>query len=259
VIEKITENPVKFSVISAFGLALFWRGAIIFAGEIFEENVSGILSVSVINIFAAAFAMFLLGVANRKNGFKMVFRAKGFVKGLKALFPVAILFTVFLLFGVIPAEYMRFENLEFLPGIIVVIATTIFTQIILAWGLLVTALLYKESGTSRARVRAVFKGTALFLVLYIIMQGNVGPVQLVNTFIAGAGMCAAYMYSKNLLNLAMVQITYHVLGSVIDLTAVGDTTQIPVVLIAPLVGAWVFVIVFAVKFARRAESFVRNV
>jgi len=220
------------------------------------------LLVSATTVVFAALAMLLLGVTNHTCGFKHVFKREGFAKGCFALLPVMAFFVLTLINNSSGALELKSGNFGLLPFIALEEMTSAFVQTILFRGLLISALFIGRSSTESERVRSVLKGAALFWIMYALIgvldSGSLPIMQLVNTFIVSAGMCAAYMYSRNLLSLALVQGTWQALGSAFELLLTNGygerqmATPLAIVYIAILV----LITVCAIRFSRRAEVFV---
>ena len=259
--EKIKGKPVAFSIISTLILSAFLIGITLFFRGRFEEHdlIVPMLISTVLNIVFAALAAYLLGVINQVNGFRFVFKTKGLAKGLLVLIPVATFFIFGSIINTDLTSEANIENVWFLPVTAFMQATSALMQNVLFRGLLVTALLIKLSGTEKERVRGVFRASALYLIIYIplnILNGSgIGLMQIINTFIVGAGFCAAYLYSKNLMSLVLVQGAWQISDSVIYFLGFERHTLFSLPLFIALVAILILIVVFAVRFSKRAEPF----
>ena len=257
---KIRNSPIALSIIFTLMLTVLFIVPALFLQDYFEQlgTLTQWLLSSVINIIVAVIAMILLGIVNETNGFKHVFKTKGLAKGLIVLIPATLLFIfgyMISLRGAVTADNVHIWTILFA---VLSAATSALMQNILFRGLLATALLVKHSGSEKVRVRSVFKAAALFWVVYILMHaisGNgIGHMQLVNTFIVGSALFAAYLYSRNLMSLVLAQWAWGTLGSVMNLFVVEGYTQVPLLVIA-WVAILALIVVFTVKFSKRAEPF----
>ena len=259
--ERIKGSPVAFSVILTFVLTTFWVGTTFFARGLSEQLGSqmSLLLSSAINILFAAFAITLFGKVNQINGFKHIFKVKGLVKGLLVLIPVMAFFIFNMAFNASRVASADVETAWIFPAIAFMQTTSAFLANVLFRGLLITALFIKLSGTEKERVRSVFKASVLYLLIYIplnIVNGNhIEPMQLINTFVVGAGFCAAYMYSRNLLSLVLIQGVWQISGAVIALFAVDVYSQFSPLVLIPLIIILISIVIFAVRFSKRAEPF----
>ncbi|MCL2565675.1 MAG: hypothetical protein FWE24_07690 [Defluviitaleaceae bacterium] len=214
-----------------------------------------------VNIIFSILAVILLGVINQINGFKHVFRLRGLGKGLIVLIPVMAFFLLGLSLAINAMEYMNvsIEEIKVFPAIIFMQITSAFMQNVIFRGLLVTALLIKFSNTKSERVKGVFMASALYLIIYIpfnILSGSIDLMQLINTFVIGAGFCAAYLYSKNLLSIILTQGIWQILSSGVNLFGVeGYPQSTPFAAAALIVIILIMIVVLTVVFSRRAEHF----
>ena len=260
--EKIKSSPVTSSIFLAFVLTIFWAGATFFVQGLSEQLGTLVLLLisSTINIIFTILAVVLLGLINQVNSFRYVFKTKGLAKGLLVLIPVMAFFLFGLVFNASQAASADIEITWIFPANAFMQATSAFMQNILFRGLLITALLIKFSSTESERVRSVFKASALYLIIYIplnIVGGSgVELMQLINTFVVGAGFCAAYLYSKNLLSLALAQGVWQILGSVIaSFAAENYYNQPSPFALIPLIIILISIVIFTVRFSKRAEPF----
>jgi len=263
-VKKIRCNPVFYSIFLGLILSFLYGGfTLLFQG--LSEHIGTLalqLMSSTVNIIFAVCAIFLLGMIKQTNGFKYIFKKKGIAKGVVALLPVIIFFFFGLLLNTGGFIFSNSEAVMIFPFIAFSQVTSALVQNILFRGLLVTALLMKLSNTKGERVRSVFIASALYLIVYIplnIIGGDIGFMQIINTFVVGAGFCAAYLYSKNLLGLVFVQGIWLILSAGIAIFGVESYVE-P----SPLMGIFLLLIMlaiisFAVIFSRRAESLVNNI
>jgi len=252
-VKTLRTRPVFYSVIATLVLSIIFA-----VGMATFQFAAG---VAIVNIAIAALAIFMLGVINETNGFRHVLRADGFAKGLVVLIPVAAFFIFGAVVNAIGTTYVGFGDMSTLFSDIFVQITSAFMQNVLFRGLLVTAVLVKYSQTEKGRVKGVFIAAAMYLIVYIpmnLMGGSISLMQLINTMVAGVGMCAAYMYSKNLLSLIALQAAWMVADVVIGHIAEGGGAEIPLLALIPLLLILVWIVVFAVRFSKRAEVFEFN-
>ena len=260
VITKIKNRPVLFSIFFSFVLAAIWTVATLFIRGLYEQfGTSTLLFMNImVGTAITVLAVALFGVINQTNGFKHLFKIKGFMKGLFVLLPVVPLVIFGLVIGISGEVNTDMENVWVMPLAILLAVVGAFMQSALFRGLLATALFMKFSGTEKERVLSVFKASALFLVLYImqhILSGNhISIMQLINTFIVGAGFCAAYLYSRNLMSLVLFQGIWLTIDSVINLLFV-NVNQVSPLTIIPLALILILIVVFTVRFSKRAERF----
>ena len=260
-IEKIRNKPVAFSILFAIALTVIWGITSLFVQEMFGQYELQALQIAtlIVNIIFAIIAIVLLGMINQINGFKHVFKVKGLARGLLVLVPVMVFFIFNLAFNAGNMTNIDLENIGIFAPIALMQAASAFMVNVLFRGLLVTALFIKLSGTKGQRVKSVFKASALYLVMYIPLSilntGSIEFMQLVNTFIVSAGFCAAYLYSKNLISLILVQGIWQILGAAIDFFGFGDYAQITPLAFIVLIAILISIVVFAVIFSRRAEPF----
>ncbi|MCL2674542.1 MAG: hypothetical protein FWE92_04340 [Defluviitaleaceae bacterium] len=214
---------------------------------------------SAINIAFTVFAVILLGVVNQTDGFKHIFATKRFMNGLIALLPVTAFFLFGLMLNLGNISPMYEESVQTIPAIALMQITSALMQTVLFRGLLITALFVKLSNSESERIRSIFKASALYLIIYIPLNmldgANIGFMQLINTFVVGAGLCAAYMYSKNLLSLVLVQGLWQVLGSVIGLFSTNYHPQSTLLVLTVWTVIIISIVTFAIKFSKRAEPF----
>jgi|GEM_PF-1223352 len=259
--QKIKSNPVAASIISTLVLSALWASATFFLVGLFEQREAPMLLLlrSAINIVFTVLAVILLGVINQTDGFKHVLRTKGLPDGLIVLIPVMAFFLFGLALSLGDISTMHEESLQTFPAIAFMQTTSALMQNILFRGLLITALFVKLSNTGSERVRSVFKAAALYLLIYIPLNTldgtNIGLMQLINTFIVGAELCAAYMYSKNLLSLVLVQGLWQILGSVIGLFSTNDNPQSTLFVLIVWLVIIISILAFAIRFSKRAEPF----
>ena len=265
-IEKIRSRPIGFSIISTLVLSVFLGGAALFIqGQHEQPNTQATLMFSAVNIILTVFAIVLLGLINQTNGFKFVFKAKGFGKGLLALLPVAAFFVFNLMInarGISDIEGTLIENLGIFSVITFEQMISSFVQNVVLRGLLIVALFIKFSDTERRRVQSILKASLLYLAFYIplriFIDDGVGAMQLVNTFVVNTGFCAAYMYSRNLLSLVFVKGLWLTFESVINSIGTSDYPLFTLPTFAFL-AIWaiilISIIIFAIKFSKRAEPF----
>jgi len=258
---KIQNSPIAFSIIFTIILVAFWGAAALFVTEAFEQFGVQLylLASSVNNIAFTIIAVILFGLVNKTNGFKHTFKANGFSKGLKALIPAAVFFT----FGLLitgGALDLNAESPWVIPAIILMSVTSALVQVLLFRGLLITALFVKRSSTEKERVQSIIMASLLFLIIYILFNilspNPVGLMQLINTFVMSMSFGAAYLYSKNLMSLVLVQGTWLSLDAVIGLFRVEYNNEISLPALIPFTAILVFAAVFAVKYSKRAEPFV---
>ena len=207
------------------------------------------------------FAVILFGLINKTNGFKHAFKAEGFSKGLKALIPAIVFFTfALLIFNVGGVLNINAESPWAIPAIILMSVTSALVQVLLFRGLLITALFVKRSSTEKERVQSIFVASLLFLIIYILFNilspNPIGLMQLINTFVMSMSFGAAYLYSKNLMSLVLVQGAWQSINAVIGLFTVESNNQISLPVLIPFTAILVFVAVFAVKYSKRADPFV---
>jgi len=259
--QRIKSNPVASSIISALVLSFIYGGLIFFLWSLSEQLGRQALSLTsaAINVVFTILAIILFGIINQTNGFNHVFKTDGIKKGLLALTPVTMFFLLSLVVntGSVPSLYE--ENVRAFPAIALMQITSSLVQNVLFRCLLITALLVKLSSTDNERILSIFKASALYLIIYIPLNmldgANIGFMQLINTFVVGAGICAAYLYSKNLLSLVLVQGLWQMLGSIVDLFSTNAPPQVTLwVLIAWLI-ILISIVTFAIKFSKRAEPF----
>ena len=258
--EKIRSKPIYYSfILTLLLMVLYAAFAFIVQGLFQQLSYLKLLVGSMANIVVTILAVLLLGTINHTNGFKLLFKTKGLAKGLYVLIPVV----PFILLGVFVNATGRtstgMENFWAIPLVGFLAMTSAFMQTALFRGLLATALLVKFSSTEKERVKSVFKASAMFFIIYImfhVLSGDtVGLVQLVNTFIIGAGFCAAYLYSKNLLCLALFRGAWQMLDSVVDLFVIEGYRQISPLLLFIWTVILVSVVVFTIRYSKRAEPF----
>ena len=266
-IEKLTNRPVISSIVAAIVVSVLYGIAMMFSISNQVEQL-GIHIVTLMqvafNIIFAAAAVYLLGVINRANGFKCVFRTKGFAKGLLALVPVAMFFIFSIVLSMVDGGLGNIDpdRLGALPVVILTFAhgTSALFQNVLFRGLLITALLLKFSNTEKERVNTVFKASALYLIIYIpfnIFGGSeIGLMQLINTFVVGSGFCAAYLYSRNILSLVFVQGVWGFV--VMGLLGGQPQESFSFVVFIIFISILVLIIFAAVRFGRRADPFALN-
>jgi len=263
--EKIQAKPIAYSIIFTIILSLSWGISTSFIQNRLEHLEVQLLSllISATTVVFATLAIFLLGVINHTCGFKHVFRREGFAKGCFALLPVMAFFVLTFVINSSGSMELKSGNLGLFPFIVLEEMTSAFVQTILFRGLLISALFIGKSSTESERVRSVFKGAALFWTMYaligILDSESLPFMQLVNTFIVSAGVCSAYMYSRNLLSLVLVQGAWQALGSVLNLLSVNGYAYAGSQLTPPVAVVYVVIliaiVVFAVVFSRRAERF----
>jgi len=151
------------------------------------------------------------------------------------------------------------ENIEAFPIVAFIQVTSALMQNVLFRGLLITSLFVKLSSTEEERVKSVFKASALYLLVYIPLNifdtGNLALMQIVNTFIVGAGFCAVYMYSRSIMSLVLGQGVWQVMGSVIYLFGAEYSPQLTPWLFIVFVVILILIVVFAVRFSKRAKPF----
>jgi len=265
VAEKIRNSPVVFSIIFTLLISILWGATTIFLqGLLGYETQMPPLIITGIFITFTVVAVVLLGIINRINGFKHVFKVKGFIKGLLVLIPAMAFFAFGLAINasgdanVNVGDIWNFSLTALMEAAAALMANVLFR------GLFVTALFIKLSRTKSERVKSVFIASALYLVIYIPLSilntGSIEPMQLINTFVVGLGFCAAYMYSKNLMSLVAVQGVWQILGSAFDFFGIGENVQVvptPLLFIV-LAAILISIVVFAVIFSRRAEPFRAN-
>lgn len=257
---KIRNSPVALSIISTFVITALWMASTVFGQSQFTGTLAISLVRAIINIAFAMVAVFLLGRINQINGLRHVFNLNRLGSGLFALLPV----TAFFLFGLTIAtagiSSIATDDISIFPIIAFNQLTSAFMQNVIFRGLLITALFIKLSGTQGERVKSIFKASALYLVIYIllnILNGNhIEPMQLANTFIVGAGFCAAYMYSKNLLSLILVQSIWQIADSAIETFGVSADPQFTPLSLIAMLAILISIVVFAIKFSKRAEPFI---
>ncbi|MCL2189288.1 MAG: hypothetical protein FWC16_13490 [Defluviitaleaceae bacterium] len=258
---RIEHSPVAFSIIFTFTLAVVLGIISALVSAVFPQGESDAvyLVMALVNLIIGAAAIFLFGVINGCNSLAHVFNTKGLVKGFNALYPVMGIFVLNLLLTASNVSYISTENIGRLPVVVLMQGASALMQTVLFRGLLITALFIKMSETKNARLRSIFIASALFLVMYIPMSilntGGLELMNLMNTFIISAGMCAAYMYGKRLLPLIIVQGTWQVLGGVISVLSVSEEVGID-----PAAG-FIFllflaiVLVVAIIVGKRADAF----
>jgi len=259
--QRIKNSPIAASTISAFVLSLLYGGSIFFLWSLSEQLGRQTLSLtsSTINVAFTILAVILLGMINQTSGFKHVFKVDGIKKGLLALIPVTMFFLLNLMINTGSITNLHIESIGKFLAIAVMQFTSALVQIVLFRGLLTTALFVKLSSTESERVQNMFKASALYLIIYIPLNmldgANIGLMQLINTFVVGVGLCAAYLYSKNLLSIVLVQGLWQALGSIMGLFSTNTYPQLTLwVLIAWLI-ILLSIVTFAIKFSKRAEPF----
>lgn len=262
--EKLKAKPITYSIIFTIILSLSWSISTSFMQNRLEHLEVQVLSllISATTVVFAALAILLLGVINQTCGFKHVFKREGFAKGCFALLPVMAFFVLTLINNSSGAMELKSGNLGLLPFIALEEMTSAFVQTVLFRGLLISALFLAQSNTESERVRSVLKGAALFWVMYALVgvldSGSLPVMQLINTFIVSVGMCAAYLYSRNLLSLALVQGTWQSLGSASELlfaNGYGERQMVPASAIV-YIAILILIAICAIRFSRRAEIFV---
>jgi len=263
-VEKIRSEPVSYSIFLGLILSLLLGGFTLFFRGLHEHVGTLALSIifSAVNVVFVVFGVTLLGVIIQDNGFMYAFKTRGIVKALIALLPVISFFIFGLLVNANSMTFSDAEGLSIFPIIVVSQITSAFAQNVLYRGLLVTALLAKFSRTKGGRVKSVFIASALYLIIYVplnVISGDVEFMQIINTFVVGAGFCAAYLYSKNLLGLIAVQAIWMVLGSAIASFGTENYATFPPFAGIAMLFILVMIAIFAVLFSRRAEPFVSNI
>jgi len=263
-VEKIRSKPVLYSILFGLILSFLLGGFTLFFRGLHEQVGTLTLSIifSVVNVVFAVFVVALLGVIIQDNGFKYVFKIKGTVKALIALLPVISFFIFGLLVNAHLMIFSNTEGLNIFPIIAVSQITSAFVQNVLFRGLLVTALLVKFSNTKGGRVKSVFISSALYLFVYIplnVISGDVEFMQIINTFVVGAGFCAAYLYSKNLLGIIAIQGVWMVLDSAIASFGIENYATFPPFVGIAMLFILVMIVIFAVLYSRRAEPFINNI
>ena len=259
--QKLQNRPILFSVVFTLVIAIGMGITQMLIRALFVPNslqLSATLA-SVAWIVLSIVAVMFLGAINQINGFKFVFSSNGFAKGILACVPLVVFFAFNLIVRIINVESMTFENPGGFTMVALMQAIAAFLQNIVFRGLLITALFVKYSEKENDRVKSILKASALYLLAYIPLSilntGGVELMQLVNTFVVGAGMCGAYMYSKNLLSLTLVQGVWHILGVAIDFFGIEESVQASLLMLAVLLNIWVIIIVGAVVFGKRAKVF----
>lgn len=259
-IEKIKSKPVIFSIILTFLLTILWIAATLLMQGFGQPGSLTLLIISAsVNITLAVLATVLMGMINGINGLKYAFKTKGLKKGLKALIPTV----PFVLFGLIISMSSAINtdnvNIAGIPLMAIFAAASAFMQTALFRGLLATALFVRLSGTERERIRSAFSASALFLIMYVlihIFSGNhIEAMQLVNTFVMGAAFCAAYLYSRNLMCLILLQGIWQFLSFLIGLFIVESPDTVSPLALIPLAAILILMIGFAVRSCKRAEPF----
>ena len=95
---KLQTNPITASIIFTLILVFLWGAAQSFIQGLPEQHgvQTPSLIMAVVNIVLALATIAMIGVINQVCGFRHVFRADGFVKGLPAALPLmaAALFNV---------------------------------------------------------------------------------------------------------------------------------------------------------------------
>jgi len=258
----IAKKPVALSIISALVLSAFWIIAQIILSHIFEhpESQTSFFMRAAINIAFAVFAVVFFCIVHRVNGFKHIFTTKGLAIGLLALLPVSAFFLFGLMLNASGMSNADAENIRIFPAIAFIQITSAFIQNVLFRGLLITALFIRFSNTKNERIKSVFKAAALYLVIYIplniFINGGIELMQLINTFIVGAGFCTAYLYSRNILSLIIIQGVWQVLGSAINLFGTNGEPTVSPLLFIVLVVILISIIVVAIKLSKCAEPFI---
>jgi len=189
-----------------------------------------------------------------------VFKARGLAKGALVLIPVIAYFLLEVSLNIGSITDINSENIGALPLVAAMQVTSALMQNALFRGLLVTALFVKLNSTKNERVKSVFRASVLYLAIYIPMNilntGSLELMQLVNTFIVSLGFCSAYLYSKSLISLILVQGIWQILGSAIDVFGVDSYVQITPLALVILLAILISIVIFAIVFSRRAEPFV---
>ena len=259
-VKKIRCNPVFYSIFLGLMLSFLYGGfSSLFRG--LSEHLGTFelqLMSSIRDIIFVVCAIFLLGIIQQTNGFKYIFKKKGIAKGVVVLVPIIILYIFGLLLNTSGFIFSDSEAVAIFPLVAFSQATSAFAQNILFRGLLVTGLFMKFSNTKGERVRSVFIASALYFIIYIplnLVDGGIGLMQIINTFVAGAGFCAAYLYSKNLLGLVFVQAVWLISGAGIALFGVESNAEFSPLLGIIVLLIYLAIISFAVIFSRRAEPF----
>jgi len=256
------DNSIVFSIISTLLLSIIWGVVTIFVSGLSEQL--GIqmllLTQAMVSVVFAVFAMGLLGKINKINVIKHVFNRRGFTKGLLILIPVAMFFLLGIVLNTSDLTNIGTESVRLLPVMIFMQIASAFMQNILFRGLLVTALFVKFSSTAKERVRSIFIASALYLIIYILLNvfntGELGLMQLINTFVVGAGFCVAYLYTRNILSLMFVQGIWQALSSMIALfSADGYSQSTSMILIVLILATLISIIITAIIFSKRAKPF----
>jgi len=256
--ERIRSKPVTFSIIFTLLITILWR--VILGTGTPDMSMQMFIGMVVI-IICTIFAVFLVGTINQTNGFKHVFRTKGFMKGLLVLVPAMAFFAFNLMFNVSGVVINDDVNIMDFPPVMLLQVVLAFMMNIVYRGLLVTALFVKLSSTENKRVKSVFLAAALYLAVYIplviLNTGGIELTQILNTFVVSAGVCAAYMYSRNLMSIIAVQGIWQILGSAIEFFGVSEYAQTiltPMMFIIYII-ILISILAVAINFSRRAEPF----
>ena len=260
----IRNRPIVYSIILAMLTSILWGASaplVRIMSAKCQDWVTPLLLIAV-NVMFFAIAAILLGKVNGIDGFRHIFKIEGITKGILAIMPVAIFFAFTLIANIDSISGASVENPAVFSLMILVELVSSLVQNTIFRGLLTIALLIKHSTTKSERVKSIFKAPAMYLfIIYIpaniINTGSLNFMQLVNTFIVGAGLCAAYLYSKNLMSLVLIQGIWQALGYAINALGLGSDNQLlaPPAAIAYIV-ILILIVVFSVIFARRAEPFV---
>ena len=165
-----------------------------------------------------------MGVILKTNGLKFVFSLKGFAKGLLALSPMIIMIFV-TPFVLIDEIGIYSDIVSYFPSIIITEFARGLQEEVLFRGILMTAVLVSLSPTwDKKSERIIY--TLIFAAIFGLLH-FAGWIVILISFSGGLLLCAAYIYTKNLLACTIVHWVGNAFGNIIWglLTGTPDDVQ----------------------------------
>ena len=183
---------------------------------IFAVQLLGIWSDWVMNVIirmaASLIGIWVLGAVLKTNGLNFVFSLKGFAKCLLALSPMIII--IFVIPFVLIDEIGRYSDIvSYFPSIIIIEFARGLQEEVLFRGVLMTAVLVSLSPTWDNKSERI-----IYALIFAAIFGLLHFTSWLVIFIAFSGgllLCAAYIYTKNLLACVIVHWMSNALTAII--------------------------------------------
>jgi len=254
----------KWPVTSGAAAAMALSGSLLLAHLLIPADFSGaawVFTDSAMRLVLAIPGLILLGYIIQSNGFKFVFTARGFAKGMLACAAVLLLgLTPFLHF--FHVSEMDMGYLPQIPAMVTQqIAAGIFEETLFR-GLFMAAMLAKWSGTAKGRLICVLVSGFVFGAGHLsnLFHGEDTRGVLINALgscMFGLGFAAAWLYSKNLLCCMLAHALNNIAVQLSDglIAGVSDTPLLRALHIAQPVLLYAVIPLFAIFLSVKAKPY----